>query len=214
MPKTSADDSGENLDNLIDESKRTLDHQLNWIQQIDNKAVRILRANILLLGLILTALSLSTRTEILNISQFINLFSIFGLLSLVASSMGAGITYISSSFEAGIGSNDIGDIIDSNYKKSEFERKLARSYSNWIEYNQYVLGFNAVLITVTIIGVIDSITYLVGGVIVGVYDLGFSIIAIGAFIIVSIVLMLINYGIYKSEDFVIWYFRTRENQSN
>ena len=204
------EDASEALCAACEEAKGTLDHQLNWLQQTDEKAVRILRANILLIGLILTALSLSLRSKAIAVDQFLNLYTIFGGLALILSSMGAAITYISSSFEAGVGDSDLEATLEDEPDLKTLYRELAQGYSEWISYNRYVLGYNSILITMTLIAVVNAISFLSVGATVGILQMSFTKISKISFVILSIVMALISVLIYKSEKFVLWYFRTRD----
>lgn len=203
-------DLAESLEEACSEAKGTLDHQMNWMQQIDSKAVRILRANLVLLGLVVTAFSISTRTNAVTPTQFVNLYTIFGFLSLVTATVSAGVTYLSSSFEAGIGSGDIDEVLENDYSVEDLYRELAAGYATWIEFNEYVLRFNAVLITVTVIAVINAITLLTAGAIVGILNQAFSRTSSTLFVFLIALLLILDAVIFKSEDFVIWYYKTRD----
>lgn len=204
------DDAVEALSKACEEAKGTLDHQLGWMQQMDSKAVKILRATLLLIGLLLTALSLSVRADSVDVSEFVNLFTIAGGLTLVCASMGAAVTYIASSFEAGLGYQDLAEALEDGYDEKKLYEQLAEGYATWIRFNQYVLQYNAILLTMTIICVINAITLLTAGAVVGSLQVAFTRPSIVAFFGLLVILAVIDYLIYKSEDVVIWYFDTRE----
>ncbi|MFC6975842.1 hypothetical protein ACFQL1_16020 [Halomicroarcula sp. GCM10025709] len=198
------------LQGACEEAKETVNHQMNWLQQMDTKAVKILRAVLVLIGLLLTALSVSVRSSSIQITQFVNLFTIAGGLALVLSSISAAITYIASSFEAGIGRRDLTEAIDEGYTEVKFHTELAKGYSNWIQFNQYVLQYNAIILALTIIFVINAITFLTAGAIVGVLQVAFSPASTVVFAALVIFLVGVDILVYKSEAIIVWYFDTRE----
>lgn len=209
-PDDSDDEINDTLCSACEEAKQTLDHQLTWLHQHDQKAMQILRADMILIGLILTAFSLSFRTDSVELNRFVNLFTIFGGAALLMSAIGASVTYISSSFEAGMSHNDLQKVLEEEYNHETLYENLTDGYSEWIEYNKYVLGYNSILITITIIMVVNSLALLSIGALVGILEASFTNVSIIAFFITLLFLVIISIVVYKSEDFVLWYFRTRD----
>jgi len=205
-----SDGDVEALRAACEEAKGTLDHQMSWLQQMDTKAVKILRATLVLIGLLLTALSVSVRSNSVDISQFVNAFTLAGGLALVFASVGAAVTYIASSYEAGISKRDLEEALDNNYDEEKLHTQLVGGYANWIQFNQYVLQYNAILLTLTIIFVIDAIAFLTAGAAVGALKAAFTTPSLIIFAILCTLLLLLDFGVYKSESLVVWYFETRD----
>lgn len=153
----------EALQRLSEESEKTLQYQLQSLNDIDSKAISILRVNVLLLGLMLTAASIIADSS-LELARFGNNYIYVGLASLISSSTVAALTYTASDSEVGIESNRINDVIASDLTEMEFELAVAQSHRRWIWFNNKTNIINAPLITLTNILLIVSISHLALGV--------------------------------------------------
>jgi hypothetical protein len=120
--------------------------------------MRILRFNFVIIGLLLTGFSLVTDFGTAGnvgieqeqyTSQFVNVHTKYGSLSLLLSTVCAGLTYTASTMQLGIGSGLIEDIQDRDYYGPKYHEKLVRYYSDWIDQNNGKLSKNAFLITLT-----------------------------------------------------------------
>lgn len=151
------------LRRLSQESGKTLQYQLQSLNDIDSKAISILRVNVLLLGLILTAASLVADSS-LDLAMFGNIYLYTGIVSLIFSSTIAALTYTASDIEVGIPSDKINEVIDSDLTEEEFELAVAQSHTRWIWFNNKTNIINAPLITLTNILLIISISNLALGV--------------------------------------------------
>lgn len=145
---------------LRDEGRRTVDHQLDTLDDIDTKAMKILRVNILLVGFILTAFTFGVEefdTE--AVLQFGNEFVGIGISALLISSALAAFVYTASDTEAGMKYSYIHKAIDADLTNEEFEIGAANSYANWIEFNDETIIRNAPIITLTsflvIVGIVN-----------------------------------------------------------
>ncbi|USZ68787.1 hypothetical protein NGM10_03390 [Halorussus salilacus] len=148
---------------IAEEGRNTLEQQTRTLTDIDDKAIRIYRANVLLLSVIIGAMSLASDGAF---SYFANLNSILGLLLLVVAIALAGITYTSSNLEIGVTHNDIRDAIEDDYNSKDLYFRLASGYADWIAENDDVLQENGDLMVYTIIVEVWALAYLSGGVVV------------------------------------------------
>ncbi|SDL08275.1 hypothetical protein [Natronorubrum texcoconense] len=161
---------------LRKEARNTLDHQIDALDDIDEKAARILRLNVLLIGIVLSALSLAAQTdptyisdssiEELHINDFLNRFVGVGVVSLLFSSGLAALTYTSSEFKAGVNSNDVALLFEQDYTGKQSEEAVAKSYALWMNFNKKTNVLNTPLITATSLLLVVSITHFS----LGVYD--------------------------------------------
>ncbi len=135
--------------------------------------MRILRFNFVIIGLLLTGFSVvtdfgtagTTGTDGLQYtSKFLNLYTKYGGLSLLLSTVCAGLTYTASTMQLGIGSGLIEDIQNRKYHEPEYHEKLVRYYADWINENDDKLTTNAFLITLTTWLAIYGVVMLVLGV--------------------------------------------------
>jgi len=154
-----------------EELRTTFEFQVQRLQEIDSKAIEILKANLLLIGLVVTGGSILVQTEI-NVFPFLNLFTVAGLALLLASTGLAGITYTTSNLRGGFGPEAVEAAIEARHGSgpdaAEFQNRVLRSYARWIEYNARVTAVNDMFATVTVLLVIVSFLYVVVGLAVGV----------------------------------------------
>lgn len=147
------------LQRLTEEGKHTLEYQLNSLNDIDSKAISILRINVLLMGLLFTAASFVVDSQF-RISALDNLAFYVGIVSLLLSSALAALTYTASDSEVGIESGKINEVIQSNLTEKEFELAAAQSHVRWIWFNNRTNIINAPLITLTNILLIVALSHL------------------------------------------------------
>lgn len=139
-------------------AQRALDQQVRWLRAIDRKSMRILRLNFVVIGLLLTGFSIVTDfgtagdvgTEPMqSTSQFVNGYTKYGGLSLLLSTVCAGLTYTASTMQLGVGSGLIENIGNRRYDDPQYHEELVRYYADWIDENDGKLSKNAFLITLT-----------------------------------------------------------------
>lgn len=151
-----------------EETRATFEYQVRRLQEIDTKAIEILKANLLLIGILVTAGSILIQTEF-DAGAFLNVFTGFGALLLFVSTGLAGVTYTSSNLRGGLDASDIERAVSQHTAESdeEFEERLLRSYGRWIEYNAQVTAVNDMLASATVLLVITAFAYVIVGVAVG-----------------------------------------------
>ncbi len=153
----------EALQRLTEESKQTLGYQLESLNDIDSKAISILRVNVILIGLLFTAASFVVNSDF-NLTALDNLAFYTGVLSLLLSSALAALTYTASDSEVGIESEKINEVIDFDLSEKEFELAAAQSHARWVWFNNRTNVINAPLITLTNILLIIALSHLALGV--------------------------------------------------
>ncbi|MXR51744.1 hypothetical protein GRX03_09025 [Halovenus sp. WSH3] len=152
-----------------EELQRTFEYQVQRLREIDAKAIEILKANLLLFGLVVTGGSIFVQTAI-TIEPFLNVFILVGVGLLLLSTALAGITYTSSNLRGGLDAQDIERAIAAEYGEHtrDFREQLLRSYAQWIEYNARMTAVNDILATVTVLLVIVAFAYIGVGLVVGI----------------------------------------------
>ncbi len=164
LPRSDLDE--QTFDVVREELRTTFEYQVQRLQEIDAKAIEILKANLLLIGIVVTGGSILVQAE-LELGLFLNPFTVFGSLLLLASTGLAAVTYTASNLRGGLDADAIEAIIAAEHDGDEFEQQLLRSYARWIEYNARVTAVNDILATVTVILVFVAFVYIVAGIAAG-----------------------------------------------
>nr|WP_235271430.1 hypothetical protein [Halorubrum saccharovorum] len=84
-----------------EELRTTFDYQVERLREIDNKAIEILKANLLLIGIVVTGGSIVVQTTV-DLAVFLNPFTVVGGLLLLASTGLAAVTYTASDLRGGL----------------------------------------------------------------------------------------------------------------
>jgi hypothetical protein len=151
-----------------EEAHRTIDNQIQTLDDIDSKAAKILRINLVILGILLTGVSLATTPGSASdgpiyYADLVNRYTIGGTVLLLVSTGVAAITYTSSSLQAGVGPDDLRAFLDNDYSDRQNLEGLVAGYAEWIEYNYKTNAKNAPLGTLTLLLLIFAMTALALG---------------------------------------------------
>lgn len=131
------------------EARRTLDQQLDTLEDIDHKATRLLRFSVGLLGVVVSVLSLTDGTVGLRSMPYLG----GGLAFLVMGAVAAGVTYTASPRVAGASPADLERAAEADCERA-LRRTLVRSYADWIRFNAAANARAALLVTVAILFVV------------------------------------------------------------
>ncbi|WP_048077306.1 hypothetical protein, partial [Halorubrum sp. AJ67] len=162
-----------------EELRTTFDYQVERLREIDNKAIEILKANLLLIGIVVTGGSIVVQTTV-DLAAFLNPFTVAGGLLLLASTGLAAVTYTASDLRGGLDLRAVDAVIAAERSEgswlggdetptsdAEFDERLLRSYAEWIDYNARVTAVNDLLATVTVLLIFVAFVYVIAGVVVG-----------------------------------------------
>ncbi len=150
-----------------EEARATVEHQVRTIHDIDAKAIRILRVNVVLAGLVLTGISLLVRTDVRPADETIlNGYLVSGLGLLLFSTALAGVTYTASSVRPGIGPRDLRNFLYGGYSPDQIRTGLIESYADWMRFNYATNVRNAPLVTGTVVLLVWALGFMSVGVIV------------------------------------------------
>jgi hypothetical protein len=147
-----------------EEAHRTTDEQVSTLADIDNKAVRILRSNLLILSILLTGFSVIASESSRNLDGLVNPFFTVGVVFLLASTVLAAFTYTVSNKRSGMSGRDIRRLLDNDYSPEQNLRGILESYAMWIQYNFRMNTKNALLGTSVLLLLIYAIILLTIGV--------------------------------------------------
>ncbi|WP_276301879.1 hypothetical protein [Halorussus lipolyticus] len=159
LQNLSFDGGNESLERTITEARETLNHQIQALNDMDTKAVKILRVNVLVIGVLLSALSFGAKSDSLAVTDFWSQYFGIGLVLLLTSSATAALTYRTTDFRAGVDSGNVIQVLDHDVTDEELLRVLTKSYAKWIQYNTEANLRNAPWITLTTITLVASLTY-------------------------------------------------------
>ncbi|WP_245810882.1 hypothetical protein [Halorubrum halodurans] len=177
-------ESGPDVDPAVaatarEELRTTFTYQVERLREIDTKAIEILKANLVLIGIVVTGGSIVVQTEF-DLGGFLNPFTLAGGVLLLVSTGVAAVTYTASDLRGGLSVADVDALIaaergrDASADGDEggstppgFDERLLRSYAEWIDYNARVTAVNDLLATVTVLLVFLAFVYVVAGVAVG-----------------------------------------------
>lgn len=155
----------ETVKELREEGRQTLNQQLDALDDIDEKAMSLLKVNVLIIGVVLSVLTFAADFQDgFTLGAFENLYVMIGIVFLLFSSVFAAITYTSSDTEGGFRAAAIHQAIDADLTKEEFYIGAASSYAKWIDFNYKTNVRNAPLITLTALLMIGGILALSLGV--------------------------------------------------
>jgi len=154
------------LEKGIAEARETLDTQIKNLNDIDTKAVRILRVNVLLTGIILSALTFSAKTDTVSFDKLLNIYFGTGIFLLISSTATAGLTYTASDSRVGMSKSNLQTLLAEDLTDDELNLVLTKSYAKWIQNNQSTEILNSFYSTSTILLLIYAVAYIA----LGVYD--------------------------------------------
>lgn len=157
---------------LRSEAQKTVTAQIETINDIDTKASQILRLNILLVGVIVSVLSIATQSGadralyVTEMSSFANVYMGLGFASLVLSTAFAAMTYGTSELDTGIDVENIENFLEVDFSEEEVEELLLKNYASRINFNRSTNIRNLPLITATLNLVVAGVVFFS----LGIYD--------------------------------------------
>lgn len=146
-----------------EELRTTFEYQVQRLREIDGKAIEILKANLLLIGIVVTGGSILVQTEF-GIGPFLNPLTLFGSVLLLVSTGLAAVTYTASNLRGGLDADAVEAALVREHGEEAFEDRLLRSYAQWIEYNARVTAVNDILVTITVLLVFVAFVYVAVGI--------------------------------------------------
>lgn len=153
----------EQLVELRAEARETVDAQRETLTDIDTKASKILRLNIVLIGILISVLSIMTQIGsesdpgLGNVEPFVNIYTLIGIGALVLSTAFAAMTYTASELDVGVSSENLTELLKSDFQRQETEVLLIQNYIMRINFNRSTNLRNIPLIQMTIILIVSAI---------------------------------------------------------
>jgi hypothetical protein len=151
------------LSELCSEARETVNGQRDTLNDIDTKASRILRLNVLLIGVIVSALSIAAQnggevnSTLPGVDPFINLYMKLGVASLILSTALAALTYTASELDVGVDSDNLTSLIRADMSLDDAQELLVKNYIVRINFNRSTNIRNLPLITSTIVFLVVAV---------------------------------------------------------
>lgn len=151
------------LTELRKEARETVDAQRETLTDIDTKASKILRLNIVLIGILISVLSIAiqigpdSESGLENVEPFVNVFTVVGIGALVLSTAFAAMTYTASELDVGVSSENLTGLLRADFQREEVEELLIKNYIVRINFNRSTNLRNIPLIQLTIVLIVSSI---------------------------------------------------------
>lgn len=160
------------LGELRSEARETVRGQQETLNDIDSKASKILRLNILLVGVIVSALSIAAQVggnatapnsgegaPAPLLDQFLNLYTKLGIGFLILSTALAALTYTASELDVGVSSDNLANLIKADFSTDERRELLLKNYIVRINFNRSTNIRSIPLISATILFVVAGILF-------------------------------------------------------
>lgn len=188
-------DPPETLVSACEEAQASLERQIKVLSDIDTKAIKLFRMNLLLITILVTGLSIAVKTDA-SMERFVNVHTVAGSISLLFSIATSGITYAGSTLEVGISHNSLHEYIEGKPDPKDHYELLAKGYVNWLGFNDLAIWANGYFSTVMIVLSVNAIFLFVSGAAVGILqlDLTHNLILL---LIVSVGLAIVDFLIVR-----------------
>ncbi|MDQ2073526.1 hypothetical protein RBH20_13385 [Haloarcula sp. H-GB4] len=154
----------DSLETILDQTNRTLDYQIDTLSDIDDKAIRIYRANILFLSIVIGLASVAVGNSSPDIDVLININSVIGVTLLIGSLAAGAITYRASALQGGIDPREVDRAYYEKQRKRDSVSMIVNKNKEYISHNDSVLQDNGRFITYTTIITINALAYIAAGV--------------------------------------------------
>lgn len=159
------------LTELRAEARETVESQSDTLADIDTKASRILRLNILLIGVLVSVLSIASQngseeSASMGMDPLVNPFIYTGVGALVLSTAFSALTYTASELDVGVSSENVTNLLRADFSRQEAEALLVKNYVMRINFNRSTNVRNIPLIQMTIFLVIVAVVFFT----LGAYD--------------------------------------------
>lgn len=121
------------LEDLRAEARETVAGQREILNDVDEKASRILRLNVLLLGVAISALSIVVRLQVPEarsmLESLVNVYTRLGIVGLVLSTALAAWTYTASEMDVGLDHENVRRLLEAEFSSSEYRELLVKNYA-------------------------------------------------------------------------------------
>lgn len=136
------------LELTCSEAREVIDHQIDTMNDLDDKAMWTLRLIVLVFGLVMTGVSVAVRADVSDLGRFVNPLTQAGFFCLTVSAGLSVIVYSSGTLTVGPGPADINQLLQRGYERPNWRRRLLEGYQKWMRTNQTNIRRDATLLAV------------------------------------------------------------------
>lgn len=183
----SARSATEALVNAVEESRREYDKKVDTMEEIDDKAMRSVRTAVIVVGLVVSAVSVSGPGAVGELSLWPVLVAAFGVGTLVVSiTVGIGV-YTATRYSSGIGPSYRSDVIEGTYGYDEWLVEMLRQHDEWSREIEDEIDVNKTYLEVVQLSLLLGVLALLVGASVVVFELAYgvpSLVSLSAFLLV------------------------------
>lgn len=155
------DEDREIADLALSEGRETLNKQLDALSDIDTKAAKILRINAVLLGIIVSGMSVAVSNSVLRPNgELFNAYTGIGLALLLSSIAFSALTYAASDSVVGVSRSDVDTLVNGDHPGLPTKEGLAVAFGEWIEFNSETIDIDAFYFTSTTVSLLWSLSFL------------------------------------------------------
>ncbi|OLZ39338.1 hypothetical protein A6E15_18295 [Natrinema saccharevitans] len=128
---------------ICEESRNVIDHQINDLNDIDDKALRTVRITMVVIGFVVAA------AQVENADPIFNPITTLGSTFLILSIISGVITYSASNLDLGPGPNYLSDVIQKANSEKKERIEATQSYAYWMYKNEGVVRRNGWYLVIT-----------------------------------------------------------------
>lgn len=155
------EESGSEL--ALTQAQRVVDEQRQYLTDIDTKAVKLLRLNVVLIGVGVSVLSVSSRAGSLRVTGLSNWYTVVGSLLLLLSTVTVGAAYTRSRITVGPNPEGIVQLASTEADTDLVRRGLATSYAEWIDRNRRAVARTQPRVVGSIVSLLSALLFVTTG---------------------------------------------------
>lgn len=149
-------------DIALEQAERVVDAQQAALSDINTKAIKLLRLDVVLIGAVVSVVSIVARTDVAT-EAISSGYTITGGLLLLGSTVTAALTYTTSQNKAGPSGTDIARMVSGDFDSQQVRIGLARSYATWIQENYETNVWNVPFLTASIVSLVSAFVFFAFG---------------------------------------------------
>lgn len=132
-----------------EESRVVLDHQIATLNDLDDKAMRTVRTDVVLLGILASAAGIAGPERLSDLGLVVQAFSAAAGACLFLSAIAGTGVYVMSDLTYGIGASYRDELRHEGYTEREWLEVLLDDYDSWTGSMRKITDNNAFYLTVT-----------------------------------------------------------------
>lgn len=183
-----------------EEGQRTIDKQIETVDDFNDKAARILRLNLLVLSILLTGFSIlaseDSAVNSVSAAELENGYIFIGIGMILVSTILAALTYMGSNYRSGMSGRDISDkILNPEIAPEDALYDTAKGYARWAQHNFKVNTRLAPMSTAMLLSLVYGLVFLTAGVTNAyLWEFGYGVLIA---IIVTLLIITWRSGLFK-----------------